>query len=288
VYLLVTDMVSVEPDREIYPNAPLRLVAAEARFPLSPRLATVEAGVAIEELGDVLPIPEEGQPVMQFMVGPADAEPSVPTPVMGGRILRLLSKDRTKAATLTGTNVVVETTRYERFEAFASLVERVMTLVDKFGPPVGIERVGLRYIDEIQVPNITESPGDWSPYVDGALLAAPNLLAQALVNTPLRTEAIQGLIQFGGPSERGVRIRYGAGIGTVVNPNGILHFQGASTDPSFIIDIDSYWMPSEVADFSRPQLMEVFEDLHGPLRGIFERSVTDRLRNDVLRVPREG
>jgi uncharacterized protein (TIGR04255 family) len=244
--------------------------------------------VAIEELEDVLPIPEEGQPLMQVMVGPADAEPPVPKPIMGGRVLRLLSKDRTNAATLTGTNVVVETTQYMRFEMFAALIDRVLSAIEKFGPPVGVERLGLRYIDEIQVPGVTEPPGDWSAYVDGALLASMNLFAETLTPTLLRPEAVQGLVQFSGPPDRGVRVRYGAGIGTVVDPNGPLRFQEASPDPSFIIDIDSYWTPSEVADFSRAGLMEAFEDLHQPLREIFERSITSRLRDEVLRVPREG
>lgn len=279
----------MDPEREIYPNAPLRLVAAEVRYPLSPRLASLEAATAVERLGDVFPLVEEGQPVMQVTVGPAGAEPPAPTSVMGGRLLRMFSKTRNDAATITGTNAVVETTAYKRFEAFQAMLERVLAALEEFGPPVGVERLGLRYIDEIRVPGINEMPGDWHPFVEPALVAATDLVSSTLAGAGFQPQAWQGLVQLTGPDDRGIQVRYGAGLGTVVNPNGQLRFPGeADQRPAFLIDIDSFWAPAEIGDFSTSSFMEVFQQLHAPVREVFERAVTDHLRDEVLRTPKEA
>lgn len=274
-------------DREIYPNAPLKLVAAEVRYPLSPRLAKLEPDALLERLGDLVPLAEEDQPLMQVMVGPAGVEPPASTP-LGSRRLRLLSKARHLAVTITGTNTIIETTTYERFEVFQEVVGRVFDALEKLGPPVGIERLGLRYIDEIRVAEVSESPGDWQEYVDSSLLAATDASAGALADMGQHPEVWQGLIQFSGREGRGLHLRYGAGLGTVVNPNGPLRFPGGTDErPAFIIDLDSFWGPAELSDFSVPSLVKECEGLHEPLSRLFERIITDRLRNEVLRTGKE-
>jgi uncharacterized protein (TIGR04255 family) len=278
----------MDPHREIYPNAPLSLVAAEVRYPFSPKLASLEAAAAVERLGAVFPLVEEGQPFMQVTVGPAGAESLAPTSLMGGRLLRMFTKGRNAAATITGTNAVVETTTYERFEAFQDMLGEVLTAIEEFGPPVGVERLGLRYIDEIRVPGITEAPGDWHPFVEPALVAATDLVSSTLAGAGFQPQIWQGVVQLAGPDDRGIQVRYGAGLGSAVNPNGQLRFPGEPDQrPAFLIDIDSFWAPAEIGDFSAASFMEVFQQLHEPLREVFERAVSDHLRDEVLRIQKK-
>lgn len=274
----------MSPDREIYPNAPLQLVAAEARFPLSPRLASLEPAVAIEALGDLLPVVEEGQALIQLTLGPAGQDPPEPRSLPSDRLLRLFSKSRTLAVTITGHNVIVETTDYDRFENFEAVLERVLNALDSFGPPVAIERLGLRYIDEIRAPEITEVPGDWHAFIDERLISAIDLAAGALAGQDMKPQTWQGLLQLGGTDHRAIQVRYGAGQGTVVNPNGLLRFpREVETGPAFLIDIDSFWAPDGLADFSVQSLLEMLRQLHSPVRDVFEGVITERLRDEVLR-----
>lgn len=276
------------PEREIYPNAPLTLVAAEVRYPLSPRLAKVEPDLLLERLGHMVPVVEEAQPLMQVMVGPAGAEPPK-QPQVGGRLLRLMSKARDLAVTLTGTNVIIETTHYERFEVFQEVVARVFATMEELGRPVGVERLGLRYIDEIRMSGQDEPPGDWHGYVDSSLLVATDTLAESLVNMGFMPQLWQGVVQLGNREDRGLQVRYGAGLPSVVNPSGPLRFGGrADGRPAFTIDLDSFWQPPELSDFSASLLAKEIESLHAPLSLAFERIITDQLRNEVLRAGKES
>jgi len=52
----------------------------------------------------------------------------------------------------------------------------------------------------------------------------------------------------------------------------------------FRLDIDSYWQPSvEVPEFDRDLILDLADTLHKPVREVFERLITDRLREEVLR-----
>jgi uncharacterized protein (TIGR04255 family) len=274
-------------EREIYPNAPLTLVAAEVRYPLSPRLAKVEPDLLLDRLGDRVPIVEEARPLMQVMVGPPGGDQSTQASI-GGRLLRLISKHRDLAVTITGTNAIVETTDYERFEVFLETVALVFATLEELGPPVGVERLGLRYIDEIRISN-EASPGEWDGYIDSSLLGATRTIEESLRDTGLSPLLWQGVVQLGNEEGRGLQVRYGAGLPTVVNPTGPLRFRGRVDDrPAFTIDLDSFWQPTELGDFSVPLLMKESEILHAPLSRIFERIITDQLRNEVMRARKES
>jgi len=50
------------------------------------------------------------------------------------------------------------------------------------------------------------------------------------------------------------------------------------------LDIDSFWTPEGfIPEFDPQVLVEKSEELHDPLRTLFETVITDRLRNEVLR-----
>lgn len=50
------------------------------------------------------------------------------------------------------------------------------------------------------------------------------------------------------------------------------------------MDIDSFWAPSDgFPEFDIEMLLAMCDDLHAPVRSLFERLITDRLRKEVLR-----
>ncbi len=54
--------------------------------------------------------------------------------------------------------------------------------------------------------------------------------------------------------------------------------------PLFKLDIDSYWQSDdEVPEFEKKGILAKTDELHEPVRGVFENLITDRLREEVLR-----
>ncbi len=134
------------PGREVYPNAPLEFVAAEVRFPYTPRLRQEDQiQLVADQLNDLVPIfrPEQVQTFTLTTEG-SHAESDI--------LFRLLDKTSTTSVAFQATRIVIETTNYPQFEQFSELVKRSLTALASVHKIAGVERVGLRYIDEIRVP----------------------------------------------------------------------------------------------------------------------------------------
>ena len=117
-------MTPLDPSREIYPNAPLKLVAFELRFPEVPELLDYQPSLD-RRLRKRLPIlgpPPVGE--MRFELGMGIGATPRTLHRQGG--LRRLNRRRRQAVTVTPTNVLVETSDYTRFEEFRAFVEEVL------------------------------------------------------------------------------------------------------------------------------------------------------------------
>jgi uncharacterized protein (TIGR04255 family) len=276
-----------EDEFEVYPAAPLQLVALELRYPYSPRLAGGEALAFFHErLGDALPIaePMAQQGVMMFL---GSGEPPEPPrmPIQGASLFRLTSRSRSTAVTVSGGNTILETSNYERYGMFRPLVERVLRLLADFGHPVGVERVGLRYIDEVRVPGLVDAQG-WERYVNPVLVRVRDVGEVAFEG--LRAERWQGQVQYARSNKMHVVMNFGAQEGIAVGREGPLRLAKAQPPgPFFLIDVDSYWQGDDYVDeFSASTLLDLADELHRPIRAIFETAITDDLRDEVLRRPR--
>jgi len=150
---------------------------------------------------------------------------------------------------------------------------------------VGIERIGLRYIDELRVPRHVDGPADWGGYVNDALLY------------PLRvvegfdSKALEGVVQLSlGPQHR-LTMRYASLQGAGVVGRGPLKRRSQSaTGPFFALDIDSYWSGAgeEVPDFIPEQVLETFDTLHEPVGVLFLRMITEQFKVEVARKEHSG
>jgi uncharacterized protein (TIGR04255 family) len=258
-------------NREIYPTAPVRLVAFELRMPHVPEFAHNERATSVyDRLRDQLPILAPGPGSVRFESSGGGASFSSP--------LRMLDRRRMLSVMIAQHAIVVETTNYVRFEAFRDVVASALAAASEAAKLPGIERVGLRYIDEIRVPGIA-TPADWEGFINSALLGPLALEGE------FAPEQFEAIIIYPTGRNRQANVRYGALEGRVVEGNGPLRLPFEADGPYFLLDIDSFWSApaEEVPPFSVDRVLDICASLRRPVRALFEAAITDRLRDEVLR-----
>lgn len=268
---------SMDEEREVYPSAPVVLVALEVRHPTTEPLTAAHRNTIKRRLNNRVPIMRTGQLQQLTVVQPVGGPPVAPE-TRTEEFPRYFSRDNTAAVSVRAEAIVIETTRYVRWEQMRALVSEVLEVRQEIGGIDGVERVGLRYIDEIRVPG-GPNP-DWTPWVD------PTLVGPATVGDELGLAAAhwQGISAFTPGPERTVVLRYGPREGFAVDPGGDLKRSTPIPGPFFLMDIDSFWTPSEgVPEFDVKALLATCDELHAPVRTLFERLITDRLREEVFR-----
>ena len=78
-------------------------------------------------------------------------------------------------------------------------------------------------------------------------------------------------------------LRYGPRTGYAVEPRGQLRRATTPTGAFFLLDFDSFWeTPDAAPEFETEELLAKCDDLHAPVRKLFEGLITPRLRKEVL------
>lgn len=195
---------------------------------------------------------------------------------------RFVDGARHRAVLVTPVRIAVDTTLYSTFREFLGFLEAVLESVSEVARGRACRRLGLRYIDEIRVPET--QPGNTQQWRDW--ISAELLPGVALRTTGGRRD-ISGAIDDTHDDGYGVRFAWHTGTGHAVNPTGPLLVPDPSEPgPYFALDTDSYWMTnpqSAILGLGDPGLLERIVRLHEPVQDFFESSLTDRLRTDVLR-----
>lgn len=256
----------------MYPKAPVVLVALEIRHPIADPLTPVELRSIKKRLSGRFPLEMPGQAAnVQIVAGAPSAD------VVTERFPRFLNRTKTMAVSIRREAIVVEASYYPGWDTFRGLVSQVMDARMDTSPVAGIERVGLRYIDEIRVPG--NGKVNWSEWLVPSLQGPP----ADIVSLPL--DQWQGLGIYGAQPGNMLVFRYGPRVGYAVDPNSDLRRPRPSDGGEFfLVDIDSFWTPDdEVPEFDRDMLLARCDELHMPIRRLFEGVITDRLRNEVLR-----
>jgi len=257
----------LDPDRPIYPNAPLKLVTFQIRFPPVPDLDDLkpprELLAAMRERYPILGSPP---PVMQLEVGPGQTQ-------QRSRGSRLMNRERTQNITLTGDWIALETSRYERYEHFADDIDWVLERVHAVTPLPAVTRLGLRYIDEILVEDVSDL-SDWKAWIN------PDLIVGGVVDGYETKDYLAQMLLEVDELHR-LTIRYGRVSLPVVDPNGPLKIASSPTGPYFLLDIDSFWEPTSESfeEFNADEVRAECLRLHEPIRDIFERAITTQLRS---------
>lgn len=257
----------LDPDRPIYPEAPLKLVTFQIQFPRIPDLDDLTPPRDIASaLRERYPILGGPPPVLQLDIGPGQSQ-------QRAQGSRLMNMSRTWNVTITGQTVAVETSHYQRYEKLAEEVEWVLERIHAATPIPAVTRLGLRYINEIEMPNI-ETLADWKEWIN------PDLIVGGLIGEYRTHDYLaQALIEV--DEFRRMAIRYGRISQPVVDPNGVLRIEDSPIGPYFLLDVDSFWEPSrdEYREFNAEEIREVSLTLHDPIRVIFERAITPTLRD---------
>jgi len=266
-------------EREIYPNAPIVLMAVEVRhLPCDP-LERRQVNQLSALLRDSWPLPSEINEVsVEFQAGPGLSPTHHQTVTTHPR---WTTRDRRTALTLRQNGLVIETTRYGSYERVRALLEQALEARISIAPPAGVDRIGLRYIDEIRVPveNGNLMP-NWTDWLDPALLG-PAHIGLELSLVPAANE---GVMVFSSPNNRALVLRYGAQEAYAVQSTPELRRPLPPPGPLFKIDIDSYWQSDdELPEFATDQILAKTDELREPVRGVFESLISDRLREEVLR-----
>ncbi len=264
--------------REIYPNAPIVLVALEVRHSLGDPLDVRAVSKIATLLSDVLPLRSETQETSIVFTSGSAPEPSQPAVVQ-----RWTSRDKRTAMTVRPEAIVVETTDYERYESLRELVGKVLKARSVTARGVGVERIGLRYIDEIRVPpDNGDTSTSWNEWVHPSLLGPRDVFSAS----GLTPSEHQGIALFQAGEDQVLALRYGPRKGYAVDPTLELRrpMLPPPDSPFFLIDIDSFWQPSGIwPEMDVETVLECIDRLHVPVREVFESLITDQLRKEVLR-----
>lgn len=256
---------------ENYPNAPIALVVAEIRHPAIGEITGAELSNFKESFADTLPVMrwEEG---FDFDLPSGDRRPF--------RFPRFVSRDLHRSVTLQPDAVIVETMGYTGWQDFRLLIESALQAHDRIKPLEGLDRVGLRYIDEIRVTD-TQDVTNWSEWVSTDLVG-PKSIEHVLDATIARSQST-AVVQVN--QNISYTVRYGASNGqAVVSTNNLVRKAEDSGD-YFLLDLDGGWVPERrsVPEFQVHSAMEILDDLHHPIGALFESLITDKLRDEVLR-----
>jgi uncharacterized protein (TIGR04255 family) len=267
----------LDPDREVYPHAPLKLVACEIAYTLAPGV-NVEASAqgVYDALGTDYALPGVAPMGLIIEVPPGGGPPRTTTAPEG---FRFLDRERTRSIVVTSRSMILEASSYTRFEEFAQRVSDAVTAVADVVRIAAAHRIGLRYIDEIPLCVLPE--GQWDPYFSDGVLAP----LQPVKDVGAPAEFIT-TCRYDLGADRQVTLRTGVLGAAVVSADGPLAIKGPSTPPLALIDIDSAWEAKTATTplkFDAAAIEPLLMALHAPVRALFENSITDDLRNHVLR-----
>jgi uncharacterized protein (TIGR04255 family) len=258
------------PRREVFPYAPLQLVAAEVRYPYAPRLRQIEVLDALQiDLEELLPI----RRTMQQLSLELDSSSVVNK--KNEEVFRLFNRTSTASAAITPIAVTVETTGYTEFGEFGELVRGVLAAVADRKAVVAVERIGLRYIDEVRVPAEINSARDWEGWLSDDITAVSRI-------SPDNPTTYQGAIEVTTGQDQKLVFRFAAldGAGVVLN-EPLRRRNDPTPGPFFVIDIDSFWAPGSpenYVEFDVDFIGETLASLHAPTGTVFQAALTDKLR----------
>jgi uncharacterized protein (TIGR04255 family) len=271
-------------DHEMYPNAPVALVAAEIKYP--GEIGTPVPSRVQHALGDALGDEWVFDPVVVPQAGisvQVGRQPitSQPAGFPASALLRFADRQKGSAVAFTGGSVAVETTRYQNWPTFRSTLETAIRAAEKLLRPSGITRAGLRYIDEVRVGGIEGA--EWDGWLSPSVLP-PASPAMAKAGWP--PVAWTNLAQYTIGEHRNLVLRYGpqsAQPGFTVKPDGPLLRPGPRpAGPFFLLDFDASWQPTGVPRWDSDLLLKTYDELRRPVRKLFDEIVTERLEAEVF------
>lgn len=271
-------------DREVFTNAPLRLVSLELRYPVTSRILTRKVWDAFEQAL------RRELPHVEVLVG--DAASYVPTG-MYDEVLRRSTEDRKRVVTLHAGAVTVELADYTQYDDLLLLARPTFDAMEALSEDLVCTHIGLRYINEVPSGAVHAEgtpwadPMVWAPYINAELLKTV-----ADEPTGLCTFACRGTVMLHATAEEDhsyVALDYGAHPHGLVSADGALAL-GEDSGPCFILDIDTYAPGStkQPVASDRNEALDVLARLHDAAENTFHWSITEKLKEEVFRARVQG
>jgi uncharacterized protein (TIGR04255 family) len=258
------------PNREVFAESPLALVAAEIRFTDAARLrqqATKdEVTIALEER---FPFAE---PLEQTDF---NLTPTAPPQIQQRSGVVLKNAVSTETLTIMSESLTYETTAYSNFDDLVDAVTAACAALESAKVRPALRRIGLRYIDEVRVPDPITHVHQWEKWIDRRLIEHLDVGPEGVTAT-----MTQGITTYDLGEGRGLNFRYAAlNQGPVVVPQ---HLQRTTFPPGpfFVLDFDGYHdFTSEPATPLAPEVVsKSLAAVHAPCGASFQRAITDDAR----------
>lgn len=168
------------------------------------------------------------------------------------------SKDRGKTLTIIDDNINIAYMRYESFDVLKADFISILEALFKAYPKLQSSRLGLRYINEIKLPE--NNVLDWQEYL------ADNLLA--MFKVPKETDNIARAFNNLILNYEGIILKFQYGM---FNPD----FPALIRKKVFVLDYDAYYQgPQDLAEIKGS--IDIF---HENIQTFFESSIKDKLRD---------
>lgn len=259
------------PNREAFPEAPLALVAAEIRLTDVARLRQPqtrdEVTIALE------PRFPFAEPLRQTDVNLRPVGPEIQIQERAGMVHK--NATSTETLTITSTSLTYETTAYTSFdELLDALSVACDTLVAAKVRPA-MRRIGLRYVNEVRVPEPITDARQWGKWIDHRLIGQ---LVVGSDDVPAMTT--QSVSTFDLGEGRGLNFRCAAlNQGPIVVPQ-FLKRPPVESGPFFVLDFDGFHdlTGGEAVPLNSEVVREALSAVHVPCGSAFQRSITDEAR----------
>lgn len=258
------------PERETFAAPPVVLVTSEARF--------AEASDRRQETLDAIAAAVRGRfPVAEPItaVGMESTGPDTPPRMVQRQALVMRDAEATEALTLTANSLIYETTAYRRFEDLSSAMALGCQALVGVGVIPALNRVGLRYINEIRVPEAVGDARAWSAWVEPGMVGP---LAVVPGGVPVR--GLQGAMAFDLGNGGGLNIAFGAvKQGTMINHRFLLR-PPFDPGPYFALDLDGFVElgPDPAVVLDAAAVTSMLAAVHEQSGAAFQRAITDRSR----------
>jgi len=258
---------------------PLAFVAAEIRTSYNPALVKDETLAAIQDRVGTLPVARREHRQAIVVGGP---------PQPGQTVLRLMAADSTTSLTLAAGSITLETTAYETVEVFTGLLEAALVAIGEVAPPQAVERVGLRYVNELRVAVSIETPRQWESWVCPELLAGLDGATAALGAAGVdgvEFSGAQTVLSWQLSRHRALVARFGPVFGPPAVGNDPLRRPVTPPDgPFFLVDLDGFWpsAPASAEPYDPSSLLSTVRELHAPIEATFLWATTKQFRKEVL------
>jgi uncharacterized protein (TIGR04255 family) len=170
-------------------------------------------------------------------------------------------KEREKQVTIAAPFLYVSYKRYTTYEDMKANFSAVIDAMKKVSPDAKVGRFGLRYINNIEISDLS-TPTSWDEYISKPLLETipffktPSQLTRLFHIAELKIEELDVRFQFGMP-----------------NPD----FPAIMKRPLFVLDFDAYVQTAHELNES----IQHMEKAHTAIQSLFEDSITDKLRSKM-------